>query len=87
MEFTTIILRFRDLVGKTIEEHQKIISNKGFVWWAWWKKSREKTPVGELAELNEVIKENPLKLLLIDSGNEKLFWQLVLKYGGILLIL
>ena len=73
MEFTTIILRFRDLVGKTIEEHQKIISNKGFVWWAWWKKSREKTPVGELAELNEVIKENPLKLLLIDSGNEKLF--------------
>ena len=36
MEFSTIILRFRDLVteeNRTIELHQEIIKSKNYVWW------------------------------------------------------
>lgn len=77
MDFTTIILRFRDLVtesGKTIEEHKEIIYEKNFVWWAWWNKGNEKTPVAALSEFNELSKEQPQKIYLIDSGNNKLYY-------------
>lgn len=81
MDFSTIILRFRDLVtesGKTIEAHKSIINNNNnsYVWWAWWKKGREKTPVGEFATLNEIAKDQKLKIFLLDSGNNKLYYAL-----------
>ena len=36
MNFSTIILRFRDLVtesNETINKHIEIINEKGYVWW------------------------------------------------------
>ena len=76
MEFNTVILRFRDLVtenGKTIEEHKSIIQKNGYVWWAWWRKGREKTPFAELMQLTSNAQDNPLKVFLVDSGQEKLY--------------
>lgn len=78
MDFSTIILRFRDLVtenGKTNETHKNIIdnNNNSYVWWAWWKKGREKTPIGEIAKLNEIAKNQKINIFLVDSGNDKLY--------------
>lgn len=52
--FETVILRFRDLVtaeNETIAKHVAVIEKYGYVWWAWWKKGNEKTPVEEFALL------------------------------------
>jgi 3',5'-cyclic AMP phosphodiesterase CpdA len=39
----TILLRFRDVTPNidTIQEHNRIILDKGYVWWGWWKKENE----------------------------------------------
>jgi hypothetical protein len=46
--FSSIILRFRDLSTPagttTIDEHKKIISERGYVWWGWWHKQGETVP-------------------------------------------
>ena len=39
-----MILRFRDLIDETINNHIKIIVDQGYVWWGWWSKSDEKIP-------------------------------------------
>lgn len=68
----TIILRFRDLsIQNTIEEHKKIIDEKGYVWWGWWSKPQEKLPANIFMELNQ--KKN-LKIYLFDSG-QKCFYK------------
>jgi 3',5'-cyclic AMP phosphodiesterase CpdA len=37
-----ILLRYRDTSDfNTIEEHQKLIKESGYVWWGWWKKESE----------------------------------------------
>lgn len=72
----TLILRFRDLVtetGETIVQHNKIIKEKGFVWWAWWKKGHEITPTNEFGGFSIKAKEHKLTIYLIDSGQEKLY--------------
>lgn len=67
----TIILRFRDLsIQNTIEEHKKIIDEKGYVWWGWWSKPQEKLPANIFMELNQ--KKN-LKIYLFDSGQKRFF--------------
>lgn len=75
MEFSTIILRFRDLVteeNRTIELHQEIIKSKNYVWWGWWNKGNEKVPFDEFAVLKQQMKET-LDLYLMDSGQKKLY--------------
>ena len=41
-DFSSIILRFRDLSNPagttTIGEHKKLINARGYVWWGWWNK-------------------------------------------------
>jgi 3',5'-cyclic AMP phosphodiesterase CpdA len=36
-----LLFRFRDLVAPTIEEHQRIITERGWCWWGWWKRPSE----------------------------------------------
>lgn len=72
----TIVLRFRDLVteeNETIKRHSEIIHSKGFVWWAWWKKGAEVTPIAEFSLLASRAKESPISIYLLDSGQEKLY--------------
>lgn len=76
MNFKTIILRFRDLVtenGDTIIEHQNIIQKKKAVWWAWWRKGNEKTPITEFSILRTFAESNNINVYLLDSGQRKLY--------------
>lgn len=73
---TTLVLRFRDLVteaGETILKHKAIIDEKGYVWWAWWKKGAEITPTTEFGSICAYAQEKPLCVYLLDSGQEKLY--------------
>jgi hypothetical protein len=36
-----LLFRFRDLVAPTIEEHQRVIRERGWCWWGWWKRPSE----------------------------------------------
>ena len=76
MEFQTIILRFRDLVTEengTIERHKDVIEQKGYVWWAWWKKGNETTPVQEFSFLGTNAKTTPVSIFLVDSGQRLVY--------------
>ena len=39
------LFRFRDLVAATISEHRKIIQERGWCWWGWWKRPAEDSRV------------------------------------------
>jgi len=69
----TLTLRFRDLVAPTIERHQEVISEHGYVWWGWWNKPAEQIPRKTFADLREIIeKKGSLDIYLLDSGEERL---------------
>jgi len=66
----TIILRFRNMFVTnfdTIQQHVDIIENKGYVWWACWKKGHEITPVGVFGELN-------VRAKISDDGGHYFIW-------------
>lgn len=82
----TLILRFRDLVtadGGTIDEHCKMIQEKGYVWWGWWNKLGEKVPYETFAKLNAKAKCSCLNIYLMDSGRSLLYKAVCsrIKYG------
>jgi len=65
----TVLFRFRDLVAKTLEEHQRIIDKHKACWWGWWKRPNEPNREeiwrylqGELAKHGQVV------VGLFDSG-------------------
>ncbi len=71
VNFETVILRFRDLVtteDETIGKHIAVIEDHDYVWWGWWKKGNEKTPVGEFATLKIIANTYPIDIYLVDSG-------------------
>ena len=75
-EFEKVVLRFRDLVtecGGTIEQHKRIIAEKGYVWWGWWNKGHEKLPFDEIVVLTGRVQDNPETFYLLDSGQNKLY--------------
>lgn len=71
----TLILRFRDLGNDdTVKEHNKIISDNGYVWWGWWGKPGERIPRDLFSKLFfEGSNSKELKLYLFDSGNKKIY--------------
>jgi calcineurin-like phosphoesterase family protein len=78
LDFSSIVLRFRDLsnpVGTTtISEHQRIISDKGYVCWGWWKKQGETVPENAFRQiLAQVAKSGRYEIFLFDTGNYKLY--------------
>ncbi len=72
-----LVLRFRDLVvstaGHTVAEHNKIIAKHGYVWWGWWRKQNEQIPVALWQSINAQSEESSTTVLLVDSGQRKLF--------------
>lgn len=76
MNIKTIILRFRDLITadkQTISMHQEIINQKGYVWWGWWKKGEEKTPLQEFSYLGTKARESFIIIFLVDSGQNLVY--------------
>src|SRR2546426_8699508 len=71
---TSMVLRFRDLVAKTVEQHLLLIEKYGYVWWGWWNKPDEKIPRSTFASFEKVIaSEKRLFVFLVDSGNSWLY--------------
>jgi 3',5'-cyclic AMP phosphodiesterase CpdA len=75
--FTSIILRFRDLSTPagttTVTEHQKIIAERGYVWWGWWHKQGETVPEQAFRKiLEEIPRSGGYDIYLFDSGTYKL---------------
>jgi hypothetical protein len=76
--FTSIILRFRDLSTPagttTIEQHKRIITDKGYVWWGWWHKQGETVPENAFREILEEIRRasRPYQIYLFDTGKYRL---------------
>ena len=52
-----ILLRYRDITPSinTIDEHNKVVEEKGRVLWGWWKKGSEQMPDPYLFEIAEEI--------------------------------
>lgn len=74
--FETVILRFRDLVTEengTIAAHKNIITQHGYVWWAWWKKGNEVSPVHEFSFLGTKAQSAPVDIFLLDSGQNLVY--------------
>ena len=71
---TSMVLRFRDLVAETIQEHRELIEQHGYVWWGWWNKPDEKIPRNTFASFQEIIKGTGLLCVyLVDSGRKLLY--------------
>ena len=71
----SIILRFRDLLIDTIEEHKAIITKENEVWWGWWSKPQEKIPMEVFAKIsNDITKKNFFDMYLFDSGKNILYY-------------
>ena len=75
--FSSIILRFRDLSTPagttTIEEHKKIISERRYVWWGWWRKQGETVPEQAFRDILAAIgRTGGYEIYLFDSGKYKL---------------
>jgi 3',5'-cyclic AMP phosphodiesterase CpdA len=70
----TLVLRFRDLSGPTIDEHRRLIGDHGEVWWGWWSKPGEQVPRQLFADvLDEIRKNGSVTWFLADSGHERLY--------------
>src|SRR5258708_5197345 len=72
-DFASVILRFRDLSTPagttTVEQHKRIITEKGYVWWGWWHKQGETVPENAFREILVKIRQSgPYQIFLFDSG-------------------
>lgn len=67
------LFRFRDLVAKTIDEHQEIIDRAGSCWWGWWKRPSEDQREDVWEKLALASTENPIEVGLFDSGSGTVF--------------
>lgn len=72
-----ILLRYRDITPSinTIDEHNKVVKEKGRVLWGWWKKGSEQMPDPYLFEISEEMKRNSSisKVFIINSETYELY--------------
>src|ERR1041385_5041989 len=71
----TLLLRFRDLVtepGGNIAEHRRIIRQRGYAWWGWWARQREKVPRTVFEQLFPS-GDAERDVLLFDSGMMRMY--------------
>jgi len=72
----SMVLRFRDFVENTIDQHKEINKKEGYVWWGWWSKPDENLPIEFFSELLVSLKKEKgeeIEIFLIDSGNYILY--------------
>lgn len=68
------VFRYRDLVSKTILEHQKVIAENKSCWWGWWKRPKEDNRIKVWNELKrETSEEKPVPVGLFNSGTGKVY--------------
>ena len=78
-----IVLKFRDLITEeegTINEHRDLISTYGEVWWGWWMKQDEISPIDLFRQLAEEIKTSgSTTAYLFDTGLLKFYKANIIK--------
>ncbi|MCD9817683.1 metallophosphoesterase family protein [Bradyrhizobium japonicum] len=68
------LFRFRDLVAATIQEHQNVITNRGWCWWGWWKRPAEDGRSDIWDELaHQTNNGTPVHVGLFDSGSGNVY--------------
>ncbi len=65
----TVVLRFSDYEGPTIQLHVDVREQLGSVWWGWWKRGLEGARVDVLKEL--ATKELPLRVGLANTMDKE----------------
>ena len=71
-----LLLRFRDMLRNTVDEHNAIAhkSKDGKVLWGWWKKETEPFPDPYLSDLREDLERGgSADIFFINSGNNKTY--------------
>lgn len=66
----TVLLRFRDIIADSIAEHQRILTEKGYVWWGWWQKRNEPNRFADLAQLHARCQRGPIEIGLFDNSRQ-----------------
>ena len=67
------LLRYRDLIASTLEEHRKIIAEHGYCWWGWWRRPTEGERTDFWGPLQAELASHPggVPIGLFDSGHGK----------------
>lgn len=73
----SIILRFRDLLADTIQEHRGVIEKIGYVWWGWWMKEEENGHQKELELLKSLLQKSSVTIGLFDRSSHRFFLSLL----------
>jgi 3',5'-cyclic AMP phosphodiesterase CpdA len=65
-----VLFRYRDLVAATVDEHRKILTAHGRVWWGWWKRPGERDRMRIWTFLREMIDQHGFaRVGLFNSGD------------------
>src|ERR1019366_9138972 len=68
------LFRFRDLVSPTIDQHRRIISDRGSCWWGWWKRPSEDNRMEVWQALKDAVSAGErVPVGLFDSGNDSVY--------------
>ena len=70
----TIVLRFSDSFAPkdgTLAEHERIIREKGYVWWG------KRGPKISHSVINSIMKDNKCKVILVRGGTKEKYWATV----------
>jgi len=72
------LFRFRDLVAPTIVEHRRIIKERDWCWWGWWKSPSEFGRADIWDDIERLTAQgNPLEIGLFDSGSGSVYRSLI----------
>lgn len=68
------VFRFRDLIARTLSEHQKIIADHHSCWWGWWKRPSEGWHPDVWEDLKAIASPSqPVDIGLFHSGKGEVF--------------
>jgi|GEM_PF-1648443 len=61
----SLILRYSNSESPTIKSHEKIITDKGSVWWGWWKKTHETFRSSALKRTKDILTRKTIEIGLV----------------------
>jgi hypothetical protein len=75
MAVVRLVLRFRELIPgvDTVDSHDSIVKEQGYVWWGWWKKQTESPRSEDIRMLrNWLASVGEVDAWLIDTSAERM---------------
>jgi predicted phosphodiesterase len=72
------LFRYRDLVADTLPEHRRILEDKGWCWWGWWKRPNEPSRLDIWQEIQrETEQGHRVQIGLFHSGKAQVHLAIV----------